>query len=571
MIEPKEKRTPSSIVKFIGFTLVVLFVSQWSIALLHPDQDQSGKRMLMASKQSGLALRLYADVGGLIAGDPDWVPVRADWKEGHRLFNEQFPAAVRSAEIESRFSELNSAFYRIEEELDNKETVSLAVLAQQTERYSKAADRIFLAESSAMNVAMKRHTGIVIAVNMSGVALIFGFFFFFTRRQLKKRELEVEAIQEAHVEALETSERLKKFMLTVVTGFSSDLATIQDSALSHQGKNDFCRLQRTARSAKVFSEFLLEQRPNNEGPFSLDALLQDVSDYLTMNSEFSPASVAFEVVSKHRSAQGNTDLIGSMLSQLLIVLLELPSALKVNVKAEIEPSTEERAKLSFVFEVEPKSQSDLRVLGTAIKHLPEQVNEHFGMAMVDGIVKMLNARLWLKDTRNDLPQVHVSLTCDAYEDEVAFDDTAHLTGKRVFVLDSQTENLRTLVKQLSGYGIQATPFNSLLPIIENPTLLSRFDGGVIVHREELEDMGEFVQTVRHQYRDDELPLLAVYPDEKLMNSGIAWDALLAGQNTEAELLSALAFCMLPASRREAESTQAISSSDQPSVLQRANR
>lgn len=573
MTVEKEKHTSVSIVKFIVFSLAALLLSQGCISLFSPDQDQSGKRTLMASKQSGLVHRLHQlTILNRVQGDSGNSDVLEDWREGHQLLNDQFTAAERSASEESQFTELNRAYYRIEELLSaNGDLFDQASLAAQIDTYSQAADRIFLTESSQLNAAMEQHTWVVVGATLLSVLLIFVFFQVFVRKQLNALEQTRLRMHEEVIESLELNDRLKNFMLKVTTGFSSDLDKLRQHERPENLGKDFLRLQRTARSAKVFSEFLLDLRPDNQAPFSLDALLQDVSDYLTLHSEFSASSVEYSVVSSHRSAAGNTDLIGTLLSQLLIVLLELPDVKKVRVFAGIEPAEEQRSRLAFSFQVEAAPTGDPVGLATLLRALPQRVNTHFGMAMADGIVKMLNARFWLNEGKPGLPEMNISLACASYDDEVAFGDTGHLQGKRVFVMDSQTEHLRLLVKQLSGYGIQATPFNSLLPILENPALLARFDGGILVHREEQEGMADFVRDVRKRYSDQDLPLLAIYPQETVKSTGIEWNALLSGTNTEAELLSALAFCMLPASRREAESKSGTSSIVQPFALQRENR
>lgn len=569
----KEKSTRSATAKFFGLSLAVLLLTQLTVVVLKPDQDLSGKRMLMASKQSGLVHRLYAETAVHQVPQSGGSLVFDDWKKGHRLLNDQFPSADRSSSIDEQFTILNRAFYRIEELLQSSQLDSFELLSltPHIDDYSKAADRIFLFESSQMSAALTRHTWVMMGLTTLSMLLVFVFYNAFIRRQIKVLTVERENAQLALEEEEGTVSQLKNFILKVSTGFTSDLEKLRSSELPPKIDKDFLRLQRTARSTKVFSEFLLDVRTESKAPFSLDALLQDVSDYLTLHSEFSSSSVECSIVSSHRSAEGNTDLIGTLLSQFLIVLLELPSAGKVNLSASIEPAEDERARLLFTFKVEADQPGGGVGLANDLKAIPLKGEEHFGMAMVEGIVKMLNARLWLSEGKPGLPLLNISLVCDAYDDEVAIDDTTHLSGKRVFVLDSQTENLRTLVKQLSGYGIQATPFNSLAPIIENPALLARFDGGIIVNRTDQENMPDFVSNLRKHYADQDLPLLAIYPDERAVNSGIAWNALLSGSNTEAELLSALAFCMLPASRREAENNKGTSSTGQPFALQRANR
>lgn len=553
--------------------MAALLLAQFMVVLIKPDQDLSGKRILMASKQSGLSHRLYAETASNIASGAAESEVFDEWKKGHRLLNDVYPNAERTASIDEQFTVLNRSYYRLEEALHTSvaEPLDVSALALQIDLYSKAADRIFLSETGQINVALARHTWVVIGLAVLSMLFVFAFYLIFMRPTILKLEADRDDARVAIKEELKSAHQLKNFILKVSKGFSSDLDNLRNYELPPKVDKDFLRLQRTARNTQVFAEFLLELRPDNKAPFSLDALLQDVSDYLTLHSEFSASSVVFSVDSSHRSAEGNTDLIGSLLSQFLIVLLELPAAGKVKVSAAIEPAEEQRSRLLFTFHIEPDKAGGGVGLATALRSLPQKGEDHFGMAMVEGIVKMLNARLWLSEGKPGVPLVNISLVCDTYDNEVAIDDTTHLSGKRVFVLDSQTENLRLLVKQLSGYGIQATPFNSLAPIIENPLLLARFEGGIIVNRQDHENMVDFVESVRKHYSDQELPLLAIYPDEVAACTGIEWNALLSGSNSEAELLSALAFCMLPPSRREAEKGQGASSSNRPFELQRANR
>jgi CheY-like chemotaxis protein len=82
-----------------------------------------------------------------------------------------------------------------------------------------------------------------------------------------------------------------------------------------------------------------------------------------------------------------------------------------------------------------------------------------------------------------------------------------LNGKKALVIDDNTTNLRILVKQLSGWGIQATPFNSPQLVTDIMSNLDKFDF-VILDMQMPEMDGQLVaEKIRSKYSRTELPII----------------------------------------------------------------
>ncbi|MFN0032010.1 MAG: response regulator [Flavobacteriales bacterium] len=84
-----------------------------------------------------------------------------------------------------------------------------------------------------------------------------------------------------------------------------------------------------------------------------------------------------------------------------------------------------------------------------------------------------------------------------------------LNGMRVLIVDDNKTNLKILVKQLSAWGMQATPFNSPELVTEIMSNLHKFDFIIMDMQMPEMDGKALAQKIRAQYNHNELPVIVL--------------------------------------------------------------
>lgn len=86
---------------------------------------------------------------------------------------------------------------------------------------------------------------------------------------------------------------------------------------------------------------------------------------------------------------------------------------------------------------------------------------------------------------------------------------AALNGLSALVIDDNTTNLKILVKQLSGWGIQATPFNSPQLVTDVMSSLNKFDFVILDMQMPEMDGHSVAQNIRSKFNIQELPIIVL--------------------------------------------------------------
>ena len=84
-----------------------------------------------------------------------------------------------------------------------------------------------------------------------------------------------------------------------------------------------------------------------------------------------------------------------------------------------------------------------------------------------------------------------------------------LQGMRALVIDDNTTNLKILVKQLSGWGIQVTPFNSPQLLTDIMSNLNKFDFVILDMQMPEMDGHSVARTIRSNFNIQELPIIVL--------------------------------------------------------------
>ncbi len=84
-----------------------------------------------------------------------------------------------------------------------------------------------------------------------------------------------------------------------------------------------------------------------------------------------------------------------------------------------------------------------------------------------------------------------------------------LKGMRALVIDDNTTNLKILVKQLSGWGIEVTPFNSPQLLTDIMSNLNKFDFVILDMQMPEMDGHSVARTIRSNFDIQELPIIVL--------------------------------------------------------------
>lgn len=545
---------------------IAIFLFLW---LALPDTRTHDMRMRYAANLSGMVFIIHSsdetDANKLTA-------LRKQWTDHHRELNELFADYRQDLDLDQHFKALNNAFFALDDDLSKPQLVGSTERSELQQKYSSAADRIFIWENDLFESKMLNFK---LMFWGAGLALIvFAGVFFRVIVVRNQHALKAEAEQRIQELNLVSGDfdALKAFVFNVFRAFERQLTIVTNAGHdeSRSANHELLKLTRSARSAGAYAGALAGKESADPVPFSFEGLITDVIDFIRTESEFSQSALTYTLQPGVSSAIGMPNLIGSLVSQTCISIMGYRGVQGLNIETSAIESDEDVVQLNLAFRVLAPSDHYPALQGYISGLLDRETRlNDFGSAIVGGLLGMLGGKQWQSIDPHGLPVFNLSVVCHRYADVVSSDDNSELKGKRIFVLDTDIEKLRVVVRQLSGYGIQATPFNSALPVIEEPGSVRKFDAGIIVCR----DLGDHVSALHKAIRGitgaDALQLIALYPDETKMTGGLTWDAVLSGSPTEAELVAALRFCLPDQLSSSAEPRGGITLPAQPTALQRA--
>ena len=84
-----------------------------------------------------------------------------------------------------------------------------------------------------------------------------------------------------------------------------------------------------------------------------------------------------------------------------------------------------------------------------------------------------------------------------------------LRGMQALIVDDNTTNLKILIKQLSGWGIQVTPFNSPQLVTDVMSSLNKFDFVILDMQMPEMDGHSVAKSVRAHFNIEELPIIVL--------------------------------------------------------------
>ncbi|MEZ4799655.1 MAG: response regulator [Flavobacteriales bacterium] len=122
------------------------------------------------------------------------------------------------------------------------------------------------------------------------------------------------------------------------------------------------------------------------------------------------------------------------------------------------------------------------------------------------LVDKLNGRIWLEESGEKGNVISFTIVAES-TGSIEMTKVTKLVGKKVLVVDTNKTALKIIVKQLSTWGMQATPFNSVELVTDMIDNLTRFDLCIIDSTTQELGGRSLAEKIRSRYAENDLPMI----------------------------------------------------------------
>jgi signal transduction histidine kinase/DNA-binding response OmpR family regulator len=244
----------------------------------------------------------------------------------------------------------------------------------------------------------------------------------------------------------------------------------------------------------------IEQVVDLMKPLALSKKIELMSDY--------QSNVPLEVV-------GDENRIRQILINLVNNAIKFTEKGEVVIRSEVINTEQEFAQLEFsvVDSGIGIAQKQLDRIFDSFYQVDSSSHKKYGgsglgLAICQSLAQELGSKIKVQSTEGKGSTFSFSVVVET-SGEAHQQKIQALRGLRALVIDDNTTNLKILVKQLSGWGIQATPFNSPQLVTDIMSNLDKFDF-VILDMQMPEMDGQLVaEKIRSKYSRTELPIIVL--------------------------------------------------------------
>ena len=131
-----------------------------------------------------------------------------------------------------------------------------------------------------------------------------------------------------------------------------------------------------------------------------------------------------------------------------------------------------------------------------------------GLSISKNYVNEMGGKLWV-DSEPGRGSVFAFTVVAEISESQQGTHIAALNGLKALIVDDNKTNLKILVRQLSAWGIQTTPFNSPELVAEMLSNLHKFDFVIMDMQMPEMDGKELTERIRRQYSQEQLPIIVL--------------------------------------------------------------
>lgn len=282
-------------------------------------------------------------------------------------------------------------------------------------------------------------------------------------------------------------------------------------------------IQRSAENLMVILDDILDYSKLESGKmeidpelFNLNQCIEDVIDIMKPGASakrielmyyISPEIPAFVVQDEHRLKQVLFNLIGN--------------AIKFTEKGEVELQVKLSSMHGDLFQLEfSVRDTGIGINSEVLPRLFQSFTQAdtsttrrfggtgLGLSICRELVGLMGGRIWAESEVGKGSKFTFTLVAEK-SDDVTDLSKRSVQGLKVLVVDDNMTNLKILVKQLSNWGIQATPFNSPNLVLEVMDDLGRYDLCILDMQMPEMDGHQLTHHIREKYTREDLPIIVL--------------------------------------------------------------